>query len=153
MSKHSCLTSCTALPRGCYILSETDSFSMLPISDYAWTEQRIYITGCHHCYVYFKDISASLESMCYLGPYAWYIKKKRDKARKKHTKKKKKKKKNTITTNADSVCKITLDLLTEKCITVWTASQLCYAHVEFVQLICSNYSWKGFKYLTGHWCW
>ena len=33
-------TSWTALPCGCYILSETDSISMLPISDYAWTEQQ-----------------------------------------------------------------------------------------------------------------
>ena len=25
-------------------------------------------------YVYFKDVSAPLESICYLGPHAWYIK-------------------------------------------------------------------------------
>ena len=25
-------------------------------------------------YVYFKDVSAPLESVCYLGPHAWYIK-------------------------------------------------------------------------------
>ena len=25
-------------------------------------------------YVYFKDTSALLESICYLGPHAWYIK-------------------------------------------------------------------------------
>ena len=25
-------------------------------------------------YVYFKDILAPLESICYLGPHAWYIK-------------------------------------------------------------------------------
>ena len=25
-------------------------------------------------YVYFKDISAPLESVCYLGSHAWYIK-------------------------------------------------------------------------------
>ena len=24
--------------------------------------------------VYIKDVSASLESVCYLGPHAWYIK-------------------------------------------------------------------------------
>ena len=25
-------------------------------------------------YVYFKDVSAPLESFCYLGPHAWHIK-------------------------------------------------------------------------------
>ena len=25
-------------------------------------------------YVYFEDVSAPLESICYLGPHAWYIK-------------------------------------------------------------------------------
>ena len=34
------LTSQTALPCGYYILSETDIISVLPISDYAWTEQQ-----------------------------------------------------------------------------------------------------------------
>ena len=41
-------------------------------------------------YVYFKDTSALLESICYLGPHAWYIKEKekneQDKKRKKEKK-------------------------------------------------------------------
>ena len=45
--------------------------------------------------VYFKDLSAPLESICYLGPHAWYIKeneikqsrqKKQDKKEEKTTK-------------------------------------------------------------------
>ena len=42
-------------------------------------------------YVYFKDVSAPLESVSYLGPHAWYInlKEKRNKASK--TKKEEKK--------------------------------------------------------------
>ena len=47
------------------MLSETNSILMLPISDYAWAEQH-----------YFKDVSAPLESICYLGPHVWYILKK-----------------------------------------------------------------------------
>ena len=41
-------------------------------------------------YVYFKDISAALESICYLGPHAWYIKENEiNQARQKRKKKKK----------------------------------------------------------------
>ena len=40
-------------------------------------------------YVYFKDISAPLESICYLGPHVWYIKENEIKASK--TKKEEKK--------------------------------------------------------------
>ena len=48
--------------------------------------------------VYFKDVSAPLESICYLEPHAWYIKEnesKHDRA----TKTKGKKEKKTIRTN------------------------------------------------------
>ena len=64
----------TALPCDCYILSETDSISMLPISDYAWTEQQFLLLVTTFAYVYFKDFSAPLESVYYLGSHAWYIK-------------------------------------------------------------------------------
>ena len=67
-------------------------------------------------YVYFKDVSALLESICYLGPHALYIN-----LKEKASKTKKEEKKNTIKTNTDTVCKrsiqqikkIVLDLLTE----------------------------------------
>ena len=72
-------TAWTALPCRCYILSETDSISMLPISDYAWTEQQFMQLVPTFAYVYFKNVSAPLASICYLGPYAWYIKEKQDK--------------------------------------------------------------------------
>ena len=62
----------TALPCGC--LSETDSISMLPISNYAWTEQQFMQLVSTFADVYFKDVSAPLESIRYLGPHAWYIK-------------------------------------------------------------------------------
>ena len=49
------------LPCGCYMLSETDSSSVLPISDYAWTEQQFYMQLVStFAYVYFKDVSAPL---------------------------------------------------------------------------------------------
>ena len=66
-------TSWTALPCGCYILSETDNISMLPIGDYAWTEHRFMQLVSTFAYVYFKDVSALLESICYLGSHTWYI--------------------------------------------------------------------------------
>ena len=48
---------------------------MLPISDYAWTEQQfMQLVSTVANYVYFKDVSALLESICYLGPHAWLIK-------------------------------------------------------------------------------
>ena len=53
-------TSWTVLPCGCYILSETDSISMLPIGDYAWTEQKFMHMVSTFAYVYFKDVSAPL---------------------------------------------------------------------------------------------
>ena len=83
-------TSWTALPCGCYILSETDSISMLPISDYAWTEQFMQLV-CTFAYVYFKDVSPPLESICYLGPNAWYIKENEIKQARQKRKKEKKK--------------------------------------------------------------
>ena len=43
-------------------------------------------------YVYYKDISTTLESICYLGPHAWYIKDNEIKQARQKTKKKKKKK-------------------------------------------------------------
>ena len=64
----------TALPCGCYILSETDSISMLPISDYVWTEQQFMQLVSTFAYAYYKDVSAPLESVCYLVPHAWFIK-------------------------------------------------------------------------------
>ena len=57
-------TSWTALPCGCYIQSETDSISMLPTSDYAWTEQQFMQLVSTFAYVYFKDVSAPLEPIC-----------------------------------------------------------------------------------------
>ena len=66
-------------------------------------------------YVYFKDVSAPLESIYYLGPHAWYInlkekeikqaRQKQKKEKKKKNKKKQKKKKKNIRTNTDTVCK------------------------------------------------
>ena len=50
----------TVLPCGCYILSEYDSISMLPISDYAWTEQQFMQLASTFAHVYFKDVSAPL---------------------------------------------------------------------------------------------
>ena len=47
---------------------------MLPISDYAWTEQQFMQLVSTFAYVYFKDVSAPLESICYLGHHTWYIK-------------------------------------------------------------------------------
>ena len=44
-------------------------------------------------YVYFKDVSAPLESICYLGPHACYIKENEIKQAKQKRKKKKKEKK------------------------------------------------------------
>ena len=67
-------TSWTALPCECYIQSETDSISMLPISDYEWTKQQFMQLVSTFADMYFKDVSAPLESICYLGPHAWYIK-------------------------------------------------------------------------------
>ena len=58
-------TKWTALPWGCYTLSETDSISMLPISDYAWTEQQFVQLVSTFADVYFKDVSAPIESICY----------------------------------------------------------------------------------------
>ena len=54
-------------------------------------------------YVYFKYVSTPLESICYLGSHAWFIKENEIKQAKQ--KKKKKKKKKTIKTNTDTVCK------------------------------------------------
>ena len=64
------------LPCECYILSETDSismFSMLPISDNAWTEQQFMRLVSPFAYVYFKAVSAPLVSICYLGSHACVV--------------------------------------------------------------------------------
>ena len=63
---------------------------MLPISDYARTEQQFMQLVSTFAYVYFKDVSAPLESVCYLGPHEWCIKdneikQTRQKGRKKET--------------------------------------------------------------------
>ena len=77
----------TALPCGCYILAKIDSISMLPISDYAWTKQQFMQLVSIFAYVYFKDITAPLESVC----HAWYIKENEiNQARQKGKKEKKK---------------------------------------------------------------
>ena len=47
---------------------------MLPISDYAWIEQQFMQLVSTFAYVCFMDISAPLESICYLGNHVWYIK-------------------------------------------------------------------------------
>ena len=55
-------------------------------------------------YVYFKNVSAPLESIYYLGSHAWYIEENEIKeARKKKEEKKHKTK--TIRTNTDTACK------------------------------------------------
>ena len=78
---------------------------MLPISDFTWTEQQFMQLVSTFADVYFEGVSAPLESICYLGPYAWYIKEneikqaKQKKQDKKARKKKKKKKKNKKTKN------------------------------------------------------
>ena len=102
-------TSWTALhvSYGFYILSETDSISVLPVRDYAWTEQQFMQLVSTFVEVYLKDVAAPLESICYSGPHAWYIKaneikQARQKARQKGRKKKQNK---TIRTNTDTVCK------------------------------------------------
>ena len=64
-----------------------------------WT--TVYATGFTFAYMYFKDISAPLESICYLGPLAWYIKEKKIK----QARQKRKKEKKTIKTNTNTVCK------------------------------------------------
>ena len=94
-------TSWAALPCGCYILSETDSISMLPVSDYAWTEQQFMHLVSTFAYVYFKDVSAPQESICYmyLGPHACYIKENEIKQERKGKKEK------TSRTNTDTVYK------------------------------------------------
>ena len=47
---------------------------MSPISGYAWAEQQFLQVVSTFADVYFKDVSAPLESICYLGPHACYIK-------------------------------------------------------------------------------
>ena len=64
---------------------------MLPFSDYAWTEQLVSTFAG----VYFKDVLAPLESICYLGPHAWCIKENEKKqARQKHKTKRMEEKQN-----------------------------------------------------------
>ena len=43
---------------------------MLPVSDYAWIEQQFMQLVFTFDYVYFKEISAPLKLICYLGPRA-----------------------------------------------------------------------------------
>ena len=45
-------------------------------------------------YVYYKDISTTLESICYLGPHTWYIKDNEIKQARQKKKKKRKTEKN-----------------------------------------------------------
>ena len=92
-------TSWTALPCGCYILPETDSISVLHISNYAWIKQQFMQLVSTFAHVYFKDISAPLESICYLGPHAWYIKENEIKQARQ-----KRKKEKIIRTNTDTGC-------------------------------------------------
>ena len=95
-------TSWTVLPCG----SVTYRIAVLPISDYAWIEQQFMQLVSTFADVYFKDVSAPLESICYLGPHAWDIKENEiNQAEQKKKTKRKKKKKKTIRTNADTVCK------------------------------------------------
>ena len=54
-------TSWTALSCGFYFLSETDSISVLPIRDYAWTEKQFMQLVSTFADVYLKDVSAPLE--------------------------------------------------------------------------------------------
>ena len=61
---------------------------MLPISDYAWTEQKFMQLVFSFADVYFKDVSAPVESICYLEPHAWYIKENEIKQAKKKKEKK-----------------------------------------------------------------
>ena len=91
---------------------------MLP-SEIMHELNKSYANGFHHCRCVFKDVSAPLESICYLGPHAWYIKENEIKqARQKSKTKRKKVKTKTIRTNTDTVCKgsiqqIILDSLIE----------------------------------------
>ena len=76
----------------------------LPISDYAWTEQQFMQLVSTFADVYFDDVSPPLESVCYSGPHAWYIKENVIKqARQKKARQKGRKKKKTIRTNTDTV--------------------------------------------------
>ena len=52
-------------------------------------------------YVSFKDVSAPLGSVCYLGSHAWYIKENDIKQGRQKGRQKKK----TIKTNTDTLCK------------------------------------------------
>ena len=70
------------LPCGCYIASETDSISTLPIRDYAWTEQQFVQLVSTFADVYFKPGmcvcgggggSGSLTFACYRGSAAALI--------------------------------------------------------------------------------
>ena len=70
---------------------------MLPISDYALTEQQFMQLVSNFAYVYFKDVSAPPESICYLGPHAWYINE--NEIKQARQKKGRKKKNKTIRTN------------------------------------------------------
>ena len=60
-------------------------FQCYLLSDYAWTEQQIMQLISTFSYVYFVDVSAPLESICYLGPHAWYIKENEIKEKQKQT--------------------------------------------------------------------
>ena len=76
---------------------------MLPISDYARTEQQFMKLVSTFAYVNLKDVSAPLESICSLGPHAStqnYIKENEIKQARQ-----KRKKEKTIRTNTDTVCK------------------------------------------------
>ena len=67
---------------------------MLPTSDYAWPEQQFMQLVATFADVYFKDVSAPLESTCYLEPHAWYIKENQIKQARQKSKTKRKKERN-----------------------------------------------------------
>ena len=67
---------------------------MLPISDYAWTEQQFMQLVSTFADLYFKDVLTPLEPICYLGPHAWYIKENEIKEARQKRKTKRKRKKN-----------------------------------------------------------
>ena len=66
---------------------------MLP-SEIMHELNKSYANGFHHCRCVFKDASAPLESNCYLGPHAWYIKENEASKTKKQDKKEESENKN-----------------------------------------------------------
>ena len=97
---------CIAL-RMLYSVGDWQYFN-ITISDCAWTGQQFMQLISTFADVYFKDVSAPLESICYLGPHAWYINEneiKQARQKKQDKKEERKNKEKTIRTNTDTVCK------------------------------------------------